>query len=131
MESHPARRRAGFTLIELLVVVVVIGVLASIVAPRFAAAKGKSYAAAAASDLHSLALAQENHFAGTQTYTTSLETLRTVVSPGVTIRVVEATGSGWSATATHSSGAVTCAIYLGDATPVRPATSEGATACGR
>jgi general secretion pathway protein G len=40
--TMPARRAAGFTLLELLVVMVIIGLLAGIVAPRYFAQVGKS-----------------------------------------------------------------------------------------
>ena len=129
MVTHPPRRRTGFTLIELLIVVVIVGILAAIAIPRYNNTKGKSYAAAIKSDLHNLATAQEGHFYEAQTYTTSLPTLKLTPSPGVSITIVEATTSGWSATATHSSAPVTCALFLGSAAPVSPAIAEGATGC--
>jgi type IV pilus assembly protein PilA len=130
MTSHPARRRAGFTLIELLIVTVIIGLLASIAAPRFANTKGKAYAASLRGDLHNLATVQEEHFFDAASYSTSLTTLKFVPSPSVNLTIVEATATGWSAKATHQAAApILCAIYYGDAAPVPPATREGEVAC--
>ena len=124
------RASAGFTLIELLVVVVIIGVLASFAVPRFANAKGKSYAAAMRNDLHNLATAQEGHFYETQAYSGSLATLKLKPSPGVSIAIVESTSTGWSATATHAGASpMTCGIFYGSAAPVAPATAEGIVSC--
>jgi prepilin-type N-terminal cleavage/methylation domain-containing protein len=130
MTSHSIRRRAGFTLIELLVVTLVIGLLASIAAPRFANTKGKAYAASLRGDLHNLSTIQEEYFFGASRYSTSLPTLNFVPSPSVNLTIVEATATGWSATATHQAAApILCAIYYGDAAPVPPATTQGTIAC--
>jgi type IV pilus assembly protein PilA len=123
-------RRAGFTLIELLVAVVIIGLLASIAVPRFANTKGKAYAATLRGDLHNLATVQEQYFFDAATYTTSLTTLKFAPSPSVNLTIIEATGTGWSAQATHQAAApILCAIYYGNAAPVAPATTEGEIAC--
>ena len=129
MTSHHTRTRAGFTLIELLIVVVIIGLLASFALPRFASVKGKAYASAMRNDLHSLTLAQENHAVETNTYASVLTALDMKASQGVTITIKEATISGWSATVKHASTPATCAIFLGTALPVAPATIEGSIAC--
>jgi prepilin-type N-terminal cleavage/methylation domain-containing protein len=126
---HPERARTGFTLIELLIVVVIIGLLASFAVPRFANVKGKAYASAMRSDLHSLALAQENYAVQTNEYTNALANLDMKASQGVTITISEATISGWSATATHASTSATCAVFSGAALPVGPAMLEGAVTC--
>jgi type IV pilus assembly protein PilA len=129
MVMYSARRSAGFTLIELLIVVVIIGILAAIAMPAYANAKGKSFAGAMRNDLHNLALSQETYFIEEQAYNSSLAALKLNKSPGVSIEIVEATPAGWSAKATHGSTRVVCALFLGAAAPVSPATSEGAIAC--
>ena len=123
--------RSGFTLIELLLVVVVIGILAAIAIPKFANSKGKAYAASLKSDLHNLTTAQESYFYDHATYTTDVSNLRYQLSPGVTVDIVEASGAGWLAKATHvAANPITCAIYVGTVTADRtPATSEGAVGC--
>ena len=131
MSRRPARRpSAGFTLIELLIVVVIIGILAAIAIPRYNNTKGKTYAASMKSDLHNLATAQEGHFYETRAYSSSLATLEVKTSPGVTVTIVEATPTGWSATSTHAGASpMTCGIFYGTAAPVAPATAEGIVAC--
>ena len=66
--ASPDRRRAGFTLIELLIVVVIIGVLAAIAIPKFAATKEKAYLAKMKGDLRNLMTAQEGYSADFLTY---------------------------------------------------------------
>jgi type IV pilus assembly protein PilA len=122
--------RKGFTLIELLIVVVIIGILAAIAIPKFQNTKGKANAAALKSDLHNLASAQESYLFETGAYTLNQATLNLSISPGVTVTIVAATASGWSARATHpASFPLTCAIFVGSVTPLAPATIEGLIGC--
>ncbi len=53
----PSKNR-GFTVIELLIVVVIIGILATIAAPKFSNTKEKAYSATMKGDLRNLAVAQ-------------------------------------------------------------------------
>ena len=96
------KMRKGFTLIELLIVVVIIGILAAIAIPKFANTKSKAYITAMKSDLRNLVTAEEAYFSDFTTYTGTLTTTQFNPSAGVTYSVSSATGTGWSATATHT-----------------------------
>jgi type IV pilus assembly protein PilA len=125
-----ASRRTGFTLIELLIVVVIIGILAAIAIPKFAATKGKANAAALRTDLRNLASAQESYFYQFAVYSTDTTALKHRGSAGVVLTITGATSGGWSATATHPlSYPLTCALFSGTIAPVAPATAEGVVAC--
>ena len=54
--------RKGFTLIELLIVVVIIGILAAIAIPKFAATKDKAKLASVKSDVRNGMTAEEAYF---------------------------------------------------------------------
>jgi prepilin-type N-terminal cleavage/methylation domain-containing protein len=69
------RSEEGFTLIELLVVVAIIGILAAIAIPQFAAYRRRGYDSQAKSDLRNAATAQEAYFTSANTYTSTVNTL--------------------------------------------------------
>ena len=123
------RNHKGFTLIELLIVVVIIGILAAIAIPKFANTKEKAYVAAMKSDLRNLVTAQESYFADQVSYTTSTTAINFNSSAGVTVSVTAATGTGWSATATHNATTKTCGIYVGSATAPIAGQNEGEPKC--
>lgn len=124
------KSRAGFTLIELLIVVVIIGILAAFAVPKFQNTKGKANAAALKSDLRNMATAQEAYFYENGTYTSSVGSLNFDPSPGVIITFGVATPGGWSATVTHPQAyPIQCALFMGGAPALAPATIEGLIAC--
>ena len=69
------RDEKGFTLIELMIVIAIIGILAAIAIPQFAAYRQRAYVAALESDAHSFANAQEAYFADNDTYCSTTATL--------------------------------------------------------
>jgi prepilin-type N-terminal cleavage/methylation domain-containing protein len=110
--------RKGFTLIELLIVVVIIGILAAIAIPKFAATKDKAKLASVQTDLRNIITAQEAYFADYTTYGDlgALETARMIsLSAGNTGSVTGAS-NGFTATInnpTISAGKTQCTVQVG------------------
>jgi len=122
----------GFTLIELLIVVVIIGILASIVVPKFGHGKERAMVASMKSDLHNLMTAEEAYFTnGLSYYSGALPNagFPYSVSPDVTVTLQNVTNTGWGATASHVGSSRTCAIYVGTGGPLAPAVNEGEPMC--
>ena len=67
------RSNKGFTLIELLIVVAIIGILAAIAIPQFAAYRQKAYNSAAQSDLKNAKTGMEAFMADNQQYPATIE----------------------------------------------------------
>ncbi len=72
------RDEKGFTLIELMIVIAIIGILAAIAIPQFAAYRERAYSSALKSDAHSFANAQEAYYADEDTYCNTIGTLQGV-----------------------------------------------------
>ncbi len=124
------RRRSAFTLIELLVVIVVIGILAVIAVPRYQGAREKSKASLLVTDLRNLATAEEGYLFEHRTYSANQDSLNYAPTTAVIVTIVEATQTGWSATAEQpTQSAQLCTIFYGNATPIPPAETEGVPAC--
>jgi prepilin-type N-terminal cleavage/methylation domain-containing protein len=122
----------GFTLIELIIVVVIIGLLVSIVVPKFANGKERAMVTAMRGDLHNLLAAQEGYFSNSQVYYNGPlpdPALPYSVSAGVTVTLSGVTPAGWGATATRVGTSRVCAIFVGTTAPPAPATAEGQIAC--
>ena len=110
-----ARGRNGFTLIELLIVVVIIGILAAIAIPKFAATKDKAKLASVRSDLRNIMTAQESYYIDHTTYTNALSSTVFQPSQGNSAAMVGSAGS-FTATATNASISVnpkTCTVTVG------------------
>jgi type IV pilus assembly protein PilA len=120
------KNRKGFTLIELLIVVVIIGILAAIAIPKFAATKDKAKLASVKTDLRNIMTAQEAYFSDWATYTSSLTATLFQPSSGNTSAM---TGSASSFTATVTNASITvdpkdCTVTVGGT-----ATDDGKINC--
>ncbi len=100
----------GFTLIELMIVIVIIGILAMIAIPQYAAYRSRAYVAACEADAHSFATAQEAYFADNDTYTNIMDNLMNStygakLSPNNTITPTGANATSFSFIISGPSGA--------------------------
>lgn len=130
------KKRDGFTLIELLIVIVIIGILAAIAIPKFGKTREKAYFKAMMSDLRNLQAQQEVYYsepANSYSYAGNVTGLADFnPSQGVTAAIVTAANTGWSATASHqalNSASQFCAIFVGSAAAVTPASTPGIVTC--
>jgi prepilin-type N-terminal cleavage/methylation domain-containing protein len=111
-QSNGIERR-GFSLVELMVAVVVLGILSSIGIPRFQQSLEQSRADIAGANLRAVWSAERLYWLQNRTYATDLNTLLSanLIDPSLTTAtapytyvVSNASESGFTATATRSSG---------------------------
>ena len=104
------RDEKGFTLIELMIVIAIIGILAAIAIPQFAAYRTRAHNAAAEGDVHKFKDAVARYFVDNKNQMpTNWATLLTGVGDLVTSENVTLTGSlgssgNYTITAYHANG---------------------------
>ena len=97
--------RKGFTLIELLIVVVIIGILAAIAIPKFAATKDKAKLASVKTDLRNFMTSEEAYFSDYATYGSlaQVQTASNYTMSAGNAGAAAASASGFTATITNTS----------------------------
>lgn len=122
------RSAAGWTLVEVIIVVAIIGLLATIVIPKFSSSRDKALVATMKADLRNLLTAEEIWKSDSGSYATVFPVTTWSPSAGVTAPQITLTPDGWAASVGHSTSTRTCAIFVGS-TPLPPATKEGVPTC--
>ena len=98
----------GFTLIELMIVIAIIGILAAIAIPQFAAYRQRAGDASTIADIRNVATAQEAYFVDNDTYAPNIGALDSsygFVSPSAGVTLTTAGDANtYTITGTNSKG---------------------------
>jgi prepilin-type N-terminal cleavage/methylation domain-containing protein len=96
--------RKGFTLVEVLIVVIIIGILAAIGIPQFAASIEKAKGGEARAGLGHIQTGEKVYYAENEAYTTLPSELDITLSQKYWTFTITATSTMYTATATRSGG---------------------------
>src|SRR5262245_159192 len=96
------KKQKGFTLIELLVVVAIIGILAAIAIPQFAAYRQRGYRSQLVADIRNAATGQEAYFVDHQTYGANCTLLPGFTKSALSTVNCAGSSSGFTVSGTNS-----------------------------
>jgi prepilin-type N-terminal cleavage/methylation domain-containing protein len=97
------KKSKGFTLIELLVVVAIVGILAAIAIPQFAAYRARGFNARVEADARNAATAEEAYFVDFNTYSSTCTALPGLVQSSGVVMTCTGAASTFTIRTTHPS----------------------------
>jgi prepilin-type N-terminal cleavage/methylation domain-containing protein len=101
------KKSTGFTLIELLVVVAIVGILAAIAIPQFAAYRARGFNSRVQTDARNAATAEEAYFVDNNTYSSTCTSLPGLVQSAGVVMTCTGAASTFTIQTSHPSSSFT------------------------